>query len=50
MSSFAELKRNSKAQFKQLAEKMNQENLKEFSDTRFWDPEVDKSRKWVFNH
>lgn len=42
--SFAALKKASKTSFKQLAEKMANENKKtSFSDDRFWQPEVDKS-------
>lgn len=42
--SFAALKKASKTSFKQLAEKMANENKRgNFDDNRFWQPEVDKS-------
>lgn len=42
--SFANLKKSSMTQFKQLAEKMGQEGKGgNYEDNRFWEPEIDKS-------
>jgi hypothetical protein len=42
--SFAQLKKSSKTQFKQLADKMGQEGKGgSYNDDRFWEPDIDKS-------
>lgn len=49
--SFANLKRNSKDKFKQLAEKMTSENKgASFADDRMWQPDVDKSGSRICYH
>lgn len=41
--SFAALKKNSRTQFKQLADKMASEGKTNYDDNRYWTPEIDKS-------
>jgi hypothetical protein len=50
--SFANLKKSSKTNLKQLAEKMTQETSggDNYVDNRFWNPDIDRARKWLCSH